>query len=505
MKQAQVAMVRAAGLNGLAVVALMGFGCMVGPDYHPPQIETPDIWHQEVTAGLATGQANLHRWWELLDDPLLQQLIRHAAAENLDLRIAALRIREARALRQVAAGQQWPQVDGVGSITGQRRSEEIVPVIPPGQDRTDIFSEIGLDASWEIDVWGRIARSVESADASLQATVEAYRDVLVILYSEVALNYIEVRALQARLAYALSNVQMQEATLQLTRDRREAQLVPDLDVRQAELNLARTQSTIPTLRTRLQQAIHRLDVLLGQWPGDLAEVLHTSAPIPHATGMAEMILPADLLRQRPDLRRAERELAAQTAQIGVATAELYPQFSLSGSFAFQSTANSVGDVFSRRNIAWTFGPAFRWNLFDGDRVRGRIAAEEARAAQLLAGYEQTVLQAAEEVENALVAYAEELDRRDALQRAVDAAAASVQLVDELYRSGLTDFQNVLDAQRSLVDLQDQLAASDGQVAQNLVRIYRALGGGWAPDDSAEDDAQEMEVAQQPSAAADSTP
>lgn len=447
-------------------------GCSVGFNYRAPQPDTPDLWHQQLTEGLGEGTANLHSWWYTFDDPVLTSLIERAAAGNLTLRVAAARVAEARARVGLARGELLPDVDAIGFAQRERVSEDF-PAPPSG--RTDNFYGTGFDASWEIDVWGRIRRSVESASAGYDASLEDYRDVLVILFADVASTYIDIRSLQERLHLATENVRTQRETVSLTTDRNEAGLVGKLDVRQAELNLASTESFIPSLRRVLAQSIDRLAVLLGDPPSAMYEEFGTKAPIPSSAPAVAVALPAELLRQRPDVRRAERELASQSARIGVATADLYPRFSLSGSFAFEGTS----DIFNDGKQAWSFGPAFRWNLFDGGRVRARIKIEDARTDQALAFYEQAVLAAFQDLEDSLVAYNEERRRYDALARSVVAAAHSVDLVDTLYRAGLTDFQNVLDTQRSLFLQQDSLAESEGAVAKNLIRIYRALGGGWA--------------------------
>ncbi len=338
--------------------------------------------------------------------------------------------------------------------------------------------DYNVGASWEIDLFGRIRRSVEAADANLEATTEAYRDVLVSVLSEVALGYIDVRSTQERLRLAHANVEGQKETLQLTEDRFEAGLVSALDVAQAQSNLANTESLIPTLSNLLERSLNRMAVLLGEPPGSLHEELATPAPIPDEPEHMTTGLPTDLLRQRPDVRLRERELAAQTARIGVATADLYPSFSLSGVLGLQS-ANS-GNLFSGSSLTWGVGLPIRWDLFNGGRIRSQIEAEEARTEQALLAYEQTVLSALEEVENAMVAYEQESIRRERLREAVDATSRSLELVLTQYRSGIADFQNVLDTQRSLLVRQDDLAVSEGLVVSNLISLYRALGGGWEP-------------------------
>ena len=458
---------------GLAVAQ----GCVVGPDYVSPEPPMPDVWHQELARGLQEGEANLAAWWTALGDPRLDELIERAKAGNLDLRLSVARILESRAQRGIAVSDRFPEADGVGTVQRDRQSEDVIVDVPPGRSRTDTFYGVGADTFWELDLWGRITRSIESADSSLEGSVEDYRDVLVSLYSEVATTYTEIRALQARIRYALGNVKTQRGSLQLTVDRRDAGIGSDLDVSQAELNLASTESFVPFLRSQLAASVHALGVLVGGHPSALWAELSDEEPIPKPPPQIVIGLPTELLRQRPDIRRAERELAAQTALIGVATAELYPTFSLVGTFTFEAFDSS--DLLERSSRTYGFGPSFRWNLFDGGRVRQAIQVEDARTDQALARYEQTVLSALEDVEDAMVAYVQESERRDALDRSAVAAKKAVDLVNVLYKTGLTDFQNVLDTERSLFEQQDQLAESEGLVTQNLIEIYRALGGGWS--------------------------
>jgi NodT family efflux transporter outer membrane factor (OMF) lipoprotein len=462
----------------VALVCLVA-GCTVGPDYVPPKTDLPDLWEQDLSEGLADGEADLRTWWTAIDDPMLDGLIERATQGNLDLRQAVASIREARAQLGIASGELFPSVDGIGSIENSRISNNVAAQTAPPQSRTDTLYAAGLDASWELDFWGRIRRGIESADASIGTSIEDYRDTLVILYADVASTYVQIRTLQSRIASALDNVETQRGALRLTIDRNRAGLAPDLDVRQAELNLATTEAFVPTLRSALAENINRLAVLLGQYPSEVNDQLAAAEPIPKPPEEVLVSLPTDLLRQRPDIRAAERTLAAQTAQIGVATADLYPRFSLSGSFALESFSTS--DFWKWESRSFSFGPAFRWNIFDAGRIRSNIALQDALTDQALLSYEQSVLSAVEEVNSALAAYVEEKIRRAALARSVVAARQSVALVDTLYRTGLTDFQNVLDTQRSQFQQEDALAESEGLVTQNLIRIYRALGGGWAPE------------------------
>ncbi len=476
---------RTMGAIALALL-LIGTGCTtVGPDYVRPATPMPDgsplpdTWHTTAMEGLEEGNANLQQWWTAFNDPVLDDLMDRAWQQNLDIELALARIQEARAIYGITTGDRMPVIDATGSAGIARTNEAGLPTSITGD--TNAVLTLGVDASWEIDVFGRIARNIESALASYEASVESYRDVLVSLFSEVAFAYIDVRSLQDRIEYAQANIEAQEDSLQLTRDRFSAGLTSRLDVAQAESNLADTKARIPLLVQSLAFAHNRLAVLLGTTPGSLDDELDGDAEIPMPPAAVTRGIPADLLRQRPDIRRAERILAAQTARIGVATADLYPTFSLTGFFTF-GLASGDGNT---TGFGWNILPGFRWNLFDRERIRNSIRAEEAITEQAYVTYEQTVLVALEDVENAMIAYARENERLVQLEDAVDASQRAVDLVRTQYLSGLTHFQNVLDSQRTLFQLQDQLAESQGIMVQDLVLMYRALGGGWElPDPSA---------------------
>ncbi len=453
----------------------------VGPDYERPETEVPDAWHTAAMAGLDDGTAAIETWWQVFDDPQLDDLIARSAGGNLSLREALWRVEEARASRGIAASVRVPQATFTGESSRSQPSDngplgELSP--REGFEAGDLH-DYGASALWEIDVFGRIRRQVEAADATTAATVEAYRDVLVSLYAEVALAYIDVRTQQERLELARSNVDGQESTLRLTQDRFDAGLVSALDVAQAESNLANTRSLIPVIERDLEQSLNRLSVLLGDPPGAVHDELADRRPIPTEPPEVAAGIPAERLRQRPDVRQAERLLAAQTARIGVAKADLYPTFSLAGFLGLQAT--ELGDLSDSGSVTWGFSLPIRWEIFSGGRIRWQVRAEEARTEQLLASYERTVLLALEEVENAMAAYGSELERRQRLAEAVDATQRSLELVLTQYTAGLTDFQNVLDTQRSLLTREDELALAEGLTVANLVRLYRALGGGWGPD------------------------
>ncbi|MHC4594363.1 MAG: efflux transporter outer membrane subunit [Planctomycetota bacterium] len=363
-----------------------------------------------------------------------------------------------------------------GGISSENGS---VSIFGLGADQISYHSA-GFDSSWEIDLFGGIKRSVESSQAFLEASIEDYHDVMITLYAEIARNYVELRTTQTRIRFAVQNIHSQRETLRLTEDRFKAGIAPELDVTQAMQNLANTESEVPSLRSAETQATNRIAVLLGEFPQTPQDELQTDRPIPIPSKSIQVGLPADLLRRRPDIRQAERQLAAQTAKIGVATADLYPSFSLTGTFHLEALElSNMGDLSSR---AYSFGPSLRWNIFDGNRIRNSIRIEEARTEQARVRYERKVLSAVEEVENAITAYMQESQRLRALERSNAASEKSVELVQSLYKNGLTDFQNVLDMQRTLFLQQDKLATSQGQVGLNLIRIYKSLGGGWSPDE-----------------------
>ncbi|MFV1979744.1 MAG: efflux transporter outer membrane subunit [Rhodothermia bacterium] len=470
----------------LPAIALGLSACTVGPNYVKPEteIEMPDEWERSVTEEMSSDTLQLELWWTRLGDTTLTSLIRRAELNNLDLASSVARVRESRAIRGIATGGNLPNISLDGSYTRTQLSDNsptgrISEAVNGSNDPQDSFLG-GLNASWEIDVFGRIRRDVESATASLEASVEDYRDVLVTLYAEVALSYIDVRTFQMRREFATANAEGQRGSLGLTRDRFRAGLTSALDVAQAESNLAQTEAVIPILEIGLASGLNRLAVLLGQQPGTLHEELAVSASIPTPPDSIAVGLPVDLLRRRPDVRRAERELAAQTAKIGVATAQLYPSFSLFGTLSLNSQTSN--EFFSSGSFGWSLVPGVRWNIFQGGKIRQLIKVETARTDQALLAYEQSVLFALEDVENALVAYEQERLRRDRLDAAAAASQRAVDLVRTQYLSGLTNFQNVLDSERSLFRQQDELAESEGLVVQSLIVLNKALGGGWPEKD-----------------------
>jgi NodT family efflux transporter outer membrane factor (OMF) lipoprotein len=465
----------------LFVVAAFTGGCATGPDYHSPTaITAPAHWSEGLAGGEQATPAGLGSWWKTFNDPELDLLISRAMHSNLDLRIAQSRVLEARAQYGIAASALVPSVDAAGSDSREQASHH-QPVLgsvplPPTTSFDNQVYQAGVDASWEIDVFGGQRREVEAARAEVGASEFGERATMMVLLGDVARNYVDVRGYQRRLAIAADNIQAQRQGLAITRDRFAHGLATDLDVEESSTLLAETQAEVPALEADLQASIHRLGVLLGREPGALLAELSAQAPIPASPEVVPVGLPSDLLLRRPDVRQAERQLAAATANIGVAQADLFPKFYLTGAAGYQSV--SAGDWFSSGSSFWSIGPSVQWKIFDAGRVRANIRVQDARQEEALAAYERTVLTAFEEVENGLVSYATEQVRHRSLQEAVAASQKSLALANRLYANGLTDFLRVLDAERSLYDAEDRLAQSEKAISGNLVSLYESLGGGW---------------------------
>lgn len=472
--------VRAAILSLVMIPALCG--CTVGPDYLKPKTEVPAQWSESPQTESPQTESppvlvdmELSRWWSAFNDPQLDSLIGRAVQRNKDLKLAEARIREARAQRGVTAASGYPTVNTSASYTRSRATENGDSPSSNSMGGNDLF-QLGFDASWEVDIFGGVRRAVEAADADVAAFEENRRDVLVTLLSEVARIYMEVRGSQLRLSIARETINAQRQTVELTQDRFAAGLNSELNVAQARAQLSITESQVPTLESTERQSIHQLGVLLGLDPGALLEELTVEAPIPAAPPEVPVGLPSDLLRRRPDVRRAERQLAAATARIGGATADLFPKFSLTGNIGQQSV--SISDLAVPGSTFWSIGPAVKWPIFDAGRIRANIQVQDARQEQALVTYEKAVLTSLQDVENSLVAYSKEQLSRRSLAMAVEANRRAFDISSELYTKGLVDFLNVLDSQRSLYLSQDQLAQSDQRIVSNLVALFKALGGGW---------------------------
>lgn len=429
----------------------------------------PAQWQAiETQAGLTPGAADLTQWWARFDDPVLTGLVLRAVTGNKSLREAEGRLKEARARRGMAAADVWPTL-GVSGSGGRSGSSQRA-----GSGQTLELYSAGFDASWELDIFGGQRRAQEAAAAREQDSEADLADVHISLVAEVVQNYLDLRASQSRLRVTEANLASQQDALDLATWRAQAGLATQRDVDQAASALAQTRAQIPALRTGAAQALSGLAVLLGLNPQALPAL--PAAPVPRAADAVTVGIPADLLRRRPDLRRAERQLAAQTAEIGVAVAAQYPRFTLSGSLG--SDALTAGTLFASGTRSFSLAGRVAGTLFDGGRLRQNVVAQTAVQEQLLARYEGVLLTALADVENAMTAYAREQDRRAALRMAEASALSAAALARDEYAAGLVDFQSVIDTQRSLLTLQDQLVTSDAQVAGNLVRLFKALGGGW---------------------------
>jgi NodT family efflux transporter outer membrane factor (OMF) lipoprotein len=463
----------------LLLPAIPFFGCAVGPDYAKPDVQVPDAWSEAISAQAALGpDASLQTWWTVFDDPVLTELIERARTSNLDLEVAMSRVRAARLQLGIARGGFLPVINAGAGASRTQISDNghLMQVAPPGGFEPQSIFNIGIDAAWEIDVFGRVRRSVEAAGAQFEASVEDSQDVQVTLFAEVALSYIDVRAYQQRILNARYNAEAQRQSVQLTQDRYDSGVSSKLDVVQANSNLATTEAVIPSLEIGLHMALNRLAVLLGQGAGTLQRDLSAARPIPSPTYHVGAGVPAELLRQRPDIRSAERRLAARTAMIGVATADLYPRFALSGVFGF--SAKDTNKLFDSSSDIWQLSAPIEWNLFSGGRVRKNIEVQEELANQALLFYKNTVLLALEEVENSIVSFSRNQVRRAHLADAVAATMEAVELANVQYDTGVTNFNNVLDMQRDLFEQQDQLVSTEADVMLNLIALYKALGGGW---------------------------
>jgi len=471
-------------LTGPIIVCLFGCGCTtlgqwwtnglkVGPNYVlPPAPVAPD-WTHAADERVQSSVDELCAWWRVFHDPDLDSLIDTAYQQNLDLKKAEQRILEARFARNCTAGNLLPQSqrDVGGYVHGQISKNLTQGAFP---DLFDLHYE-GLAASWEMDVWGKYRRDLESANANLDAADEYYKDVLVILLGEVATNYVRLRSYQQRLAYAQRNVEIQKGTLESARQRFQAGKSPEMDVQQARISLTETESTIPPLVTGLWEANNQLCVLLGMPAQDLSGRLKCGT-IPVAPPEVMVGIPANLLRRRPDVRRAEREAAAQCARIGVAEADFYPAFSVAGFLGYSSS--QLSKLFYPSSFTGFIIPDYSWKILNYGRLKNNVRAEDARFKQKVLDYQVKVLHAGEEVESAIVAFLQSHAQDRSLEESVQAADRFAALVLGQYQEGTIDFNRVFSAQETLVRQQDRLATAQQGVAVNLIRTYRALGGGW---------------------------
>ena len=460
-------------MNPKAAVLLLlpTLACAVGPNYVKPEIPVPKAWNEGEPRRPRRAPRRSQSWWTEFQDPTLDRLVNEAVAGNLDLKLAGARIREARAARGIAASAGLPQVGANAAYARTHNS----PLRPGDQS---VF-EAGFDASWEIDVFGGVRRDKEAALADVQAAEEGRREVLVTLLADVGRSYLELRGTQQQLRILEETLAAEQDTLDIATARLEAGLGAELDVARAEGLLKANEADRPILERQIREAIYRLGVLVGREPGALATELETPSGIPPVPPEIPLTLPSELLSRRPDLKRAERELAAATARIGVARADLFPRFSILGSFGRRT--ESIGDFGKGAAAFWNVVPAVRWPIFAGGRIRANIEVQDARQEQALLQYEKQILTALEEVETALSAHTRERSREASLRAAVDSTRRALALATDRYTSGLENFLSVLDAQRSVYAAEDQLVRSERNTAVTLIAVYKALGGGWSAD------------------------
>lgn len=476
----------------IVLAALLLGGCMtVGPDYAEPESKAPAAWRAKLPDGLTSGTADaatLAAWWRGFDDPTLAGLIGEAVAGNLDLKTAASRVREARAQLAISRADLFPTADASGSIThGHTRTESKVAGQTQVTRNESSIYRAGFDASWEVDVFGGTRRQVEASGRDLEAQQADFHDVLVSLVAEVAGEYVNVRAYQTRLDLAEANLKMQKETLDLVESRFKAELINELPVQQARYTYENTAAQIPTLRTGLEESLNRLAILLGENPGALHARLATHQPIPVAPDRLAVGVPSEALRRRPDIRRAEMQLAAQTARVGVAVADLYPKFYLTGAASRQGDGSAGFRELA--TSAYSFGPSVSWNIFDAGALRQQVKVQNEIEEQYLLGYRSAVLDALEEVENKLYSIGQKRERRGRLANAVAAARSALELAKAQYSVGQVDFTDVISAEQSLLVYEDTLAQSDGQIATDTISLFKAIGGGWTPADANERTAQ----------------
>jgi len=442
-------------------------GCALGPDYREPEAPVESEWLETGDERISSKQPVDPEWWRTaFSDPVLDRLVEAALQQNLTLRSAGLRVLQARQLLAIAIGNQYPQQQqATGSASKQRE-----------QGSTFEDYSLGLNLTWEADFWGRFSRQVESSSAQLDASIADYDGALVSLVSQVAQNYILIRTTQARLEVARKSIELQAESLRVSSAKYKAGEVSELDADQAETLLNNTKATVPSLETSLQQFKNALAILLGKPPHDLNYLLGEKGTIPNTPAEIALGMPQDLIRQRPDIRSAERQLAAQSEQIGIAETDLYPAFAIGGSIG--TNAMDTGDLFNNDSKTWNLFGAFQWNILNYGRLKSNVRFQDALFQQLLVDYQNTVLQAQGDVENAIVAYLKSHEQFASYQVAADASTRSVDVSTAQYQNGLVDFNTVISTLNADTQQQDLLVSTQGTVATNLVQVYLALGGGW---------------------------
>jgi NodT family efflux transporter outer membrane factor (OMF) lipoprotein len=460
----------------VSMASILAACAPVGPDYVKPELPVADEWSQQPGQGLEPDRADLLEWWKVFEDPVLDELMARARANNNNLKIAGLRVLESMAQLGIATGAQYPQ--------SQFAFGEAAAVSPADNSGvTSNFGQYGLgaSASWEIDFWGRFRRGIESADAAYLASIAAFDQALVLLTAGVAGSYAVVRTAEEQLQIARQNLQIQQRSYDITEVLYRNGASSELDMQQAETLLLSTRATLPSLESTLRQARNALSTLLGQPPGSLTGLLAQQSGIPALPDRIDVGIPADMLRRRPDVRQAEFAAMARNAQVGLAEADLYPSFSLAGSIGLSAGGpgdSDFGDLFGQDALTWSIGPSFVWPFLNYGRIKNNVRVQDARLQQALIAYRETALQAAREAEDAMTAFIGSREQTALLAETVKSAERSNALSTLRYQEGFSDYQRVLNAQQSLFAQQQRYVATRGETVLNLVALYKALGGGW---------------------------
>jgi NodT family efflux transporter outer membrane factor (OMF) lipoprotein len=474
---------------GMIAAIFLITGCsMVGPDFVKPKAPVETEWLEARDPEIKTAPSDYKAWWSAFNDPVLDNLIENAYQQNLPLQISGIRILQARAQLGVLIGNVYPQQQqGRGGAQYNHLSENS----PNSLNIDDSFWQYnaGFDVAWELDLWGKFRRAVESGVANLEASIASYDDVLISLTAEVARTYVLLRTFEERLEIARENVKIQQRSLEIAEIRFKAGAVTELDVAQAKSLLGNTEALIPRFEAGIRQAKNALAVLLGKLPGEIDHMIGGAKLIPKTPPEIVVDVPAELMRRRPDIQLAEYQIATQTPLIGVSKADLYPAFELFGSFGLLTSnsrntkgggpdGSSFSDLFDADSFEFFGGPSVRWNILNYGRINNQVRLEDALLQQLIVNYENTVLRAQQEVEDSMVGFLRRQEEAGFLEDSVKASQRSVDLSMLQYREGLIDYQRVLDSQRFLTDQQDVWTATRGNVIINLIAMYKALGGGW---------------------------
>lgn len=477
----------------LLVLTFLGAGCAkVGPDYLRPGSRVSQEWLEAGDKRVSKESKEDRDWWKVFNDPILDRLIATAYSENLSLRIAGVRVLEARAQLGIAIGNEFPQMQQLTGALAYNRISEHSPnlsqPVPAGAQFGYTQSQIGFQASWEIDFWGKFRRAIESADANLLAYIANFDNTIVTLTADVATAYVQIRTLEERLRIARENVTLETESLNIADARFKGGTTTQRDVEQAKTVLASTQATIPQLDYQLQQTKNGLCVLLGMPPSDLSKILGEPSGLPVPPTEVAVGIPADLLARRPDIRAADAQAAAQCAQIGVAKADLFPSLSILGNIGLLSSDKGsfqLANMFDAASGMGTIGPSLQWNILNYGQITNNVRLQDAKFQEMAISYQNTVLSAQKDLENSLIAFLRIQEQSKFLTESAAAAARSLDLAVLQYRQGIADFTTVLTAQQALLQQQDSLAVALGNISINLVGVYRALGGGWETWDNKE--------------------